>query len=684
MREAILWHLFDASVCLGLFYAVYWLQLRRETFHGLKRVYLLATLLASLLVPLASISVAVPSAGRHGLDRIHRLRDGIRGYVAAKNRSSAAEDTGLDIGLAAKFAGRVDATGSGQLRRIQPVDIAFALYLVGVGLLAARLAVRLVALLGQVRKHPTVMIDGQRVVDVRGKALACSFFRTILLDCERLGPGDLARVLRHENVHIRQCHTLDILLAEVVRVMFWFNPFAWLYCSALRVTHECLADAVALRADTDHQEYMTLVLIQLVDAGDVNLASAMSLRFVKERIEMMSRAPSPRRARLKVLAGLPTLALLLAVFAMHVKAPPRIVSAARRQVNTPVTDATADPLAPVLIEDAERIFQEVLREIERHDYVRRSYIYTRLVCMRAAGWDDADYETLMPVSGYGLTFAYHPDDHSEAHFRAPPGTDQRIARATGFGWEWLHLDDIEEYWQTLKGTIDSGRPVHAPHIEEVLFVGYQEAETKSARRVRPMAIPVFINEGTWWSWKQFQEWFTEFGGPIGRFTGQVDKLDDKEVAIEVMKTLVAMAYGDPRSDDPEFAEVVWGLAGIDAFANDIADLSLRERRFCSGWFGCHDSNPQWTARQLTGRYLQESSKHFDGAAARLMREAAQEYAAAHRAWVTWNEQLGDVSPRHAWRDKDHRLAGARAVRETLEHERRAVETIRDVLSLLSL
>jgi hypothetical protein len=684
MTESILWYLLDASVCLGLFYAVYWLQLRRETFHGLKRAYLLATLLASLLVPLASISITVPGAARHGLDRIHRLRDGIRGCVAAKNRSSVADDTGLDIGLADKSAGRVHAAGSGQLRQVQPVDIAFALYLVGVGLLAARLAVRLIALLGQVRKYPTVMIDGQRVVDVKGNALACSFFRTILLDCERLGPGDLARVLRHESVHIRQCHTLDILLAEVVRVMFWFNPFAWLYCSALRITHECLADAVVLRADTDHQEYVTLVLSQLVDAGDVNLASAMSLRFVKERIEMMSRPPSARRARLKVLAGLPALALLLAVFAMHVKAPPRTVSAARRQVNAPITDATADPLAPVLIEDAERIFQEVLREIERHDYVRRSYIYTRLACMRAAGWDDANYETLMPVSGYGLTFAYHPNRHSEAHFTVPPGTDQRIARATGFGWECLHFDDIEEYWQTLKETIDSGRPVHAPHIEEVLFVGYQEGETKSARRVRPIAIPVFINEGTWWSWKQFRTWFTEFGGPLGRFTGQVDKFDDKSVAIEVMKTLVAMAHGDPRSDDPEYAEVVWGLAGIEAFADDIADLSMKEHHFCSGWFGCHDSNPQWTARQLTGEYLRGSSKYFDGATARLMRAAAEEYAAAHRAWVAWNEQLGDVSPRHAWRDKDRRLAGTRAVREALEHERRAVETIRDALSHLSL
>ena len=93
-----------------------------------------------------------------------------------------------------------------------------------------------------------------------------------------------------------------------------------------------------------------------------------------------------------------------------------------------------------------------------------------------------DYETLMPVSGFGLSFAYHPKEHAEAHFWPPAGTDARITRITGFGWEYKHYDDIEAYWQALKETIDSGRPIHAPHMEEVLFIGYQEAEEKELRR----------------------------------------------------------------------------------------------------------------------------------------------------------------------------------------------------------
>jgi hypothetical protein len=340
-----------------------------------------------------------------------------------------------------------------------------------------------------------------------------------------------------------------------------------------------------------------------------------------------------------------------------------------------------DPYTPVVLKGFEGIFNDVLAEVHREDYVLRSYIYTRLACIRAAGWQDASYEALMPVSGYGLTFAYEAKAHSETHFVAPPGTDERIARATGFGWEWLHFEDAESCWQALKETIDSGRPAQGPHLEELVFIGYREAEKKEDRKVRPVAVPVFIKPGQWWSWREFEAWFREFGA-LGRFTERQEKLDERQVAVVVMKDLVAMAYHDPREQDPDFDQVRWGLAGIEAFADDMANLKLKERYFCSGWFGCHDSNPQWTARQLTGRYLQESSALFEGEVSALLQAAAKDYAAAHRAWLVWDERLGTRSPDRAWRDSARRLEGAEAVRLAAQHEREAVGKIERALTLL--
>jgi TonB family protein len=56
-------------------------------------------------------------------------------------------------------------------------------------------------------------------------------------------------ILQHEMVHIRQWHSLDILLIEIIKVVFWFNPTAWLYKHSLQEVHEFLADETAPNRD---------------------------------------------------------------------------------------------------------------------------------------------------------------------------------------------------------------------------------------------------------------------------------------------------------------------------------------------------------------------------------------------------------------------------------------------------
>jgi hypothetical protein len=675
MTGPFLRYLLEAGICLGLFYLMYGLLLKKETFHGLKRAYLVVTMLGSLFIPLLHIPITIEQVSIKTFYPNDNIQHLISGHITA-HRSSDIKIHPL------KDAGVVPVTKPNRslIHSISFITILFLLYLVGFALLTIRLAIQLISLVYQIRKHPKITIHGFKLVDVEGQTPACSFFHYILLPLRDLNPEDTERILQHEEVHIRQFHSLDALLAELLVILLWFNPFAWLYRQALRITHECLADAAVLQTGINHQDYLILVLKQLVGTGYLHVTSAMSLRFMKQRMYMMSRALSPGWARLKLLAGLPVLAVLLLVFSVYITPAPHIVSAAGPHTEVPMKTPDT-PLAPVIIKDTEYVFNNILHEIETKDYVRRSYIYMQLACMCTAGWD-IDYETLMPVSGYGLTFAYEAKAQSGAHFWAPQGTDERIARATGFGWEWVHFNDIEDCWQALKETINSGRPIHAPHMEEVLFIGYQEAENKRHRKVRPLAIPVFVDPGKWWSWKEFQAWFQEYDGYLGRFTHQTDPQSDKETAIEVLNTIVTMAYNDPRSQKPDMQGVGWGLAGIEAFAKDIGNLAMKERHFCSGWFGCHDSNPQWTARQLTARYLHNAADLFKPDVASLIREAAGFYDDAHQAWMQWDEQLGTQSPPRAWRNQQRRLAGARAVQLAAKHERNAIEKIQQALAAL--
>jgi hypothetical protein len=157
-----------------------------------------------------------------------------------------------------------------------------------------------------------------------------------------------------------------------------------------------------------------------------------------------------------------------------------------------------------------------------------------------------------------------------------------------------------------------------------------------------------------------------------------------------MKNIVTFADNDPRATNKAFAGAHFGLAGIEAYASDIADISKsgkKDEYFQGGWLGCHNIYPQWTARQLTALYLKRASEQFDGGIRAKMLSAAKEYDAAHAAWKEWENHLGAFQrvrrPEDAWEDPEHRQAGAAAVYKALERERAAVAEIEKALREVS-
>ena len=323
----------------------------------------------------------------------------------------------------------------------------------------------------------------------------------------------------------------------------------------------------------------------------------------------------------------------------------------------------------VVLRNVVRIFDEVAAETQKACWQPRSAMTTHLVCMRAAGWKDADYDTLMTVSGFGVSFAYHRKEKFWVGWVPPPDADERITRATGFGWQWLQLPDAESAWRFIKRTIKARKPIRAPYIEELVFAGHQEANRKADRKVLVLCVP-FAHPGKWWSWDQFRHWFdTESRGFLARHTGKEEKATPQETAELVVKTIVQWAVHHPLADNKDYGQVEFGLAGIEAYAADIEDLELTSDDFAGGWLGCHAIYPQWTARKCTANYLKGAARHFAPAAAKHVRAAVKEYNAASKAWQAWEKHLGrkGKAPENGWQTKTHRLAGAKAVRRAAEH-----------------
>jgi TonB family protein len=188
---------------------------------------------------------------------------------------------------------------------------------------AALMLVRLLAELGRLwrtsrplsyEKHP-----GYTLAQTHGRLPTSSFGTVIFWDeTQVMGPAEAEQVLRHELAHVRQGHTYDRLLLELLRAALWFNPFVHLCSRALALTHEYLADAAALRAEASpaaSTSYSQLLARQVASrlGFSVPLAHSFSHSQTLRRIAMIQKTNSIRRW--KQWLALPLLGLLLVAVA---------------------------------------------------------------------------------------------------------------------------------------------------------------------------------------------------------------------------------------------------------------------------------------------------------------------------------------------------------------------------------
>lgn len=280
---AVFDYLLRANVVLLLFAVAYYGLLRRLTFFQLNRAYLLLALLFAAVCPALPVPalLAAPAA----LLPAARLV------------------TGAGSGVAATQADSIDYKA-----------IVLSSYALGTGLLLLRLLAQLGSLLLlRARARPAVVL-GQAVRVLAGAGGPFSFGRTIYLSANTLADtANLVPALRHEQAHVRQLHTLDVLLAQLATALAWANPAAWLLRRAVLDNLEYLADHAALQTGLDRRAYQYSLLHQ--QPGGVPapaLAFHFSLLTLKNRITMLNQPASTTRQLGRYLLATP-LVLALAL-----------------------------------------------------------------------------------------------------------------------------------------------------------------------------------------------------------------------------------------------------------------------------------------------------------------------------------------------------------------------------------
>lgn len=296
------------SVCL-IFYR---LLLRKETFYRLNRFVLISSLALSFLIPL--VPIPQPWA-------IRTIRETIDQVAPAKNKQTVVKEqpkaTVSDIQSnspvtvsPAVTTGSAVVLQAPLLPRI--LKWIFYLYWIGVVVFALNFLLQLFVLLYRNYTKPFIKDGRFRIVELEGEKAPCSFGNTIFINPSKYDWETYNQILLHEKIHIEQGHSFDILLAELVIVFQWFNPFAWLYRKELENNLEFLTDKSVLHQQGVEKERYQMSLLQVsAPHYSLGLTTNYNQSLLKKRIAMMNAKQSNFHTMWKYFFLVPLLGCLM-------------------------------------------------------------------------------------------------------------------------------------------------------------------------------------------------------------------------------------------------------------------------------------------------------------------------------------------------------------------------------------
>lgn len=119
---------------------------------------------------------------------------------------------------------------------------------------------------------------------LKGNLNTFSFWKYIYLNSGQHEPKAIAAILEHEQVHVKELHTLDILLAELATIFYWFNPGVWYMRKAVKENVEFITDQQLLKKGVDRKAYQYSMLHVVTNLAPYVLMNNFNLTGIKRRV----------------------------------------------------------------------------------------------------------------------------------------------------------------------------------------------------------------------------------------------------------------------------------------------------------------------------------------------------------------------------------------------------------------
>jgi N-acetylmuramoyl-L-alanine amidase len=296
----LLLYLGKVILCSGILLGYYRLFLQNNRFHHYNRFYLQATLVLSIVLPFLKIPL----------------------WPSSQNPVNQVVYQTLDV-LTVNYGEHDGMVGQPGLTKslFSAENILYVVYGAGVLVLLGILVRSLLYIKRISKQYPAERINNLKFYATREPGTPFSFFRSIFWSIDLpFNSKEGQQIFRHELFHVQQKHSTDIIVAELITALCWFNPFFHLLKKELKAVHEFLADQYAI-SDNDKYTYAELLVMQTLKGKTMPATNYFFQNHIKRRIAMITQPGSTKYSYARRLMVLPVLALLFGAMVLHAQRP---------------------------------------------------------------------------------------------------------------------------------------------------------------------------------------------------------------------------------------------------------------------------------------------------------------------------------------------------------------------------
>jgi hypothetical protein len=269
------------ATILSIFYLVYIAVLQKDTLFTTNRHYLLSGILATITFPFIEITRSILVEIPTNNELIY-------------NEFLPIEEIPIQEALFINWW-----------------QVAFYIYVLGVFFMLLRFIKQLLSLGILLYKNPSTKKDGYRYIISSENTMPFSFFRVIVYNPDLHPQEELEMILKHEEVHASQWHSIDIIITNLLLIFQWINPLAWLYKKGVEENLEYIADSATVQQIESVKQYQ-LALVKASSTSSIPaLTNNFYQSFIKKRIIMLNKSTSKKINAWKLMLVLPLLAVFL-------------------------------------------------------------------------------------------------------------------------------------------------------------------------------------------------------------------------------------------------------------------------------------------------------------------------------------------------------------------------------------